>query len=309
MSNSSPNRKSGDRRTIDMDIAKSVLNDLLGFQKTYDLDVETVDGEFYFRCCVNGFNEDIARARSIKRPTEAETIDAFDRAARFLWKEYRLPNHVGFPALLNGRPLRMRTPEVESVTGAQQVGDQLLPITTHVSMRVYSSRVRGEDIAEALLSPDQSRYLGQTDDVSYEGQIQFQWRFVSGVEYLENSEFVQGAHRSPAPYVEIVVKYPLPSKETLAFIYDRECIGVRKLHKELSMGTGQEPDNAIRTWMIALYMASGMDFHEAHESWIEIIDDEERHVSRQNFYDHRHLLLSRVPEAKTCLLGQDYGSD
>lgn len=297
-----------DAPIVDLDLARQVLHELRAFQEHNNLDVEHVDGEFFYRCCVPKLEGYLKRARAIQHPDPGEHIAALNSAAMDMHVYFGLPDSIGFPSLVYGRPLRMRTPELEAVVGPLRTDDGLFPITTHVSMKVHSSSVRGREVARAMTGR-RWRHMPVAPDA--EGDVSFRWTLISTSPELKSASDGEGPAGVPdAPYIQIVVGVPLPKAESIAFLYDAE-IRARRVHEELSHGAGQKPATAMRTWMIAFYMASGLPFYQANDCWLqdtatedEDEDDDEDGpgLSQAKFNRDRDRLLSRVPEAKPYLV-------
>lgn len=301
------------KTVIDPGIVAGVLRELRGMPSG-DLDLDTVDGEFYYRCCHPEVTTWLDRARG----WDKLDIEAFERRQNLLdrlWMDYRLPPQVGYDYVLRGHKLRLRHPVVTIFVGALGEGDSLVPVETHVSTQIYSSRVRGKDIADTLIRGYATKGRGEPRERDDEmaATVDMTINLVAADEASSIARMViaeggywwdidSGLERGyiDPPHLVVKVGLPLPSARTIASIYDEECIRRRKWHHRVAQIVEQDPRTAMRAWTIALLMATGLDREMSFFRWQELTDEWED-IDPSQLKKEKNQLLARVPEASKFL--------
>lgn len=291
--------------SINLKLVLRILEDLRAFRTEHILDVDNVDGEFYYRCFVPGLDARLRRSRAVDR----SDIPAIDNAADGLHMDFDLPTRIGFPALLHGQPLRMRTPGVETTVGPVMHNGETVPLETQVSMNVYSGSVRGEDVAQELAAASwRSRlappalYGVEENVVDVRIRMELINAFVPPDPTGLNSGYDAG-HDRTAPFIHVVVPHPLPAEDAIASVYDAECVHKRQWHLTLAQGTGQDSETAMRTWTIALLKMTGLTFRQALSRW-QMGDKGTVKVSAARFHEDKKRLSARVPEIRRYFMRQ-----
>jgi hypothetical protein len=102
------------------------------------------------------------------------------------------------------------------------------------------------------------------------------------------------------PMVVISVAEPLPPRELIAEYYDRVVIAQHGWNKHLlGASNGQSVATSIRTWAIALLMASGLTYNEASRvAHTPAGPIDQREVSQKVYNENKVALINRVDEAK-----------
>jgi hypothetical protein len=306
-------RQDADRRSI-----FTVLDGLLREIDTLDLDA--IDGEFFFRCCRPDFDERVAELRAELANFESEEswVPRLYDAALDLHQHDLVPFEVAWGYLHDVTRLHLRTPEIMVGQGDDLAYD-------HVSLKVFSQAWTGDHVARSLLagfhryqqtwgwSPRRSpsvptasfRFTSRLvngDDLS-------QWRggiVAAGGDWWEHVSDGEGGHverrRDPqgAPYVEVTVGLPLPPVEAIVCAYDTIVRKQHAWHLRLPGASAQDKMVALRTWTIALLMKTGLRFGPANGEWCRRASIPAE-ITDKRFYQDRDRLLSRVPEAMACL--------
>jgi hypothetical protein len=269
------------------------------------VDLDTIDGEFYWRCCRVDLIDQVERIcasplrekrhveRDDRRYEEAEDAFGFLRQGLRRAKLVRdmatnaadLYPRAVWRRLLEGERVAMRAAEV---TKHQ---DDLTASGLMLRLRVTSGAWTGADV-EAELRRQASTVIGSllnSDEHMLADDVGVSVRFSLIASTPEKST-------NATPSVEVSVPYPLPPKDAIAREYDALVRGEMAWHLRLpGGGTRQEKETALRTWAVGLLMAAGAPFGSAMDLASQRASLAE--VSQTRFGQDRQRLLERVPEA------------
>jgi hypothetical protein len=300
--------------------AKVVLRVLAGLRAIRVQDLNLIDGEFYYRCCLPHVEALLNRART-RDMSDPEQIQQYVDVFHDLWHYYHLPQQDALDAVRNGSKLPLRSSEVTLSKGDDQGDAATVADATHVSMNVYSSSVRGPAVSEKFIAACQSLGLplgARIDDDETVSKAHVRvtlvdgntaarmgrrtldggWEWVEMVPVTAQDGYYRVRDEVGPPHLRVDVKLPLPSADVIAAQYDAVW---RQCHDKIGQGAGQDPETAMRTWTIALFMTSGLNFGQALGEWLRLSPGA-RKISDTRFDEDKALLFSRVPEAREYLL-------
>lgn len=317
------------------------LADLAGDLATLDLD--EIDGEFYWRCCRWDLCKPILQHRgaNVPRPWTSEhpappafeyLREGFDRALGFVGlhaEVSRLYPGAVFERLYHGRRVSMRASEA--------AGEENDDYRAH-SVRVYSGAWLGEDVErafaehfdEAFEREGDRRFVADPDRPGHRerralARREARWfrlpadevgaRRPAPVVSLElrvdfklvtepPTEWPHTERHARVPFVEVRVRRPPPPPGVVARQYDTVVREQQRWHLALP-GAGGRQDKAValRTWAVGLLVARGERFADAMRLAAEGAGVPE--VSQSRFGQDRQRLLERVPEARVYLYARD----
>jgi hypothetical protein len=254
-----------------------------------ELDLNFIDGEFYYRCCLPHVEALLNRARSLDL-TDPDQVQPYFDVFRDLWHYYHLPEQDALAAVRHGHKLPLRSTAVTFSRDDGQ-GEIATPAdATHVSMNVYSSSVRGRAVAEQLIAACQSLGLPlgtwiDDDETVSEAHVRVTlvdgntaarmgrrtldggWEWVEMVPVTAQDGYYRERDEVGPPYLRVDVKLPLPSA---VVIVDRYDVAWHRWCDQLGQGAGQDPETAMRTWTITLFMTSGLNFGQALGEWLRL---------------------------------------
>ena len=293
----------------------SVLKVLDDLTDHVDVDVDIVDGEFYWRCC----RPDVLAALDALRERWAAVSDPpledEDRLRmRQVWREFRelwdrhggnLPG--GLDGSFVGRRIHLRggfgtivsTPTRDWRRWREDGSE------SRVELRVFSAGWTGSDVERSLREYLARPWITDADREEWAPKpprppdsvavhVDFQ---------LKESEEVGdpwaglGRERFAAPHVVVSVGLPLPPKGTVAELYDGIVRGYKGWHHDLrGVPNRQQTAVAVRTWAVGLLVGSGCKVNVAIRDVCERMGAEE--VTQHKFGRDRDLLVERVPEAE-----------
>ncbi len=274
------------------------------------LDLDTVDGECYWRGCrldllerVEGFcatglssePEDRFHHDDHEEPEEAlaflrqglrraNVLYAIEARAASLY-----PRSV-WRRLLEGERLAMRSAEAEVTTSG--TGAQTL------SLKIFSGAWTGEEVESEVRrqNPDRSTWLDDVPDVGPGGTVRLALTFA----FADEARAWHEADRPHFPYVLVTIPLPGPPAGVISREYDALVCGLKGWHRALpGRGTRQEKEVALRTWTVGLLMFHGMVFTEAMRVVCQQMQQTE--VSQARFGEDRQRVVARVPEAQAYL--------
>ena len=304
-------QRAADRRRI-FDVLDGLREDLAS------VDLDAIDGEFFFRCCHRGFDGIIGTIRDRLRGADDGAV--FRAALDLHTSEYRVPLEVALAYLSSdGARLRLRDPDLKVEKRVEGPPDEPIFVPDHIRMKVFSGATTGRDVARMICGADPFPAPRPTDTTV---EVRFKFRIVNADPgSLEAKDFHAAGmvfwdvfsdasghgcrwerRDSPgAPYVEVAAWPPLPSATVIELTYDEEVRRRRGWHKLLLGASAQEPWGALRTWTIALLMKQvDMGFGLAHHAWCQHVGASED-LSSQRYHQERDRLFSRVPEAERFL--------
>lgn len=285
-----------------------------------ELDVDNVDGEFYWRCCrpelfadATAIREKLEDRNVMEGSQEAAlaTVQAWDAFVDRYQRDY--PNLLDY--LFAGKWLRMRDAHSflwsHLATGPFE-GRPGQDGETTATIRVFSSGWSGQDVEIRLRT-----FLEKVGDQAIPGGLAPRppWPTDAtavrvALRYLEQEDTsgqsaLEGRSPFTAPHIAISVGLPLPAKGTLAHLYDTIARNERRWHERLPSANGQAVRVAIRTWAVALLAITEMSTTGAIVTVAELQGlgdgDDDFPISRARFDKDRALLLKRVPEAREYL--------
>jgi hypothetical protein len=266
-------RERESERTAGSNRILRVLASLLSAQA----DLDTVDGEFLFRCCVLGCDDHLQRLRA---RSYADGLDKLN-AAEGLWIDFRIPLVVATAHVFDGAPLRLRHPELTVSVGAKDER----PVEQSISAKVFAYDLTGERVARLVSEGYQQRYPVR-QEASGTAHVRIDFSLVGGVEEPNGME---------PPHVKVTMPLPLLPQAVIAVAYDSIVRDQHAWHEHIAQATRQQEVVAMRTWTVALLRKQGMTTDIALACW-------QRETGMpapypQIFQDDLNRLLARVPEA------------
>jgi hypothetical protein len=294
---SPPSRALERREARVLDVARHLCRTL----ETVSL--ETIDGEFYWRCGRPEFVTVLEAARRVGPPVPVEELATVagmrkhDAYVKFrAWAGRIVPLPV-LDALVRDEPVAMRMPQVT-------LHEQLTPdgedYVQWASILVYSGLWTGADVERSVASAPTWRKahnpgLGK-DWVSV--QVDFA--------FIEDTAQARRYWRSVAPlrvpFIAMQVGMPLPPTGAIAREYDAIVRDMHGWHLRLpdAMASRQEKEVAVRTWAVGFLVAGGVTFGQAMPRVCGATGLIE--VSQTRFGEDRKRLMVRVPEAAEILM-------
>ncbi len=309
---------------------RALLTDLAEDRAALDLD--TVDGEFYWRICrtdlLAAVEEHCAALTAPLRDYYGEPIrEAPDEGLAVLRLELRRASHTTaieakaaalYPRavwrrLLTGERVAMRAAEVSVHCNLGNDGLAEEPV---VRLNVYSGAWTGNDVEAEVRrqAPDPAMWAQHIRRPDASARP---YSPVEPVHLTIHFAFSDPARRSAdvddpapplAPSVAVTIPFPLPPAGAIAREYDALVRDRLEWHRQLrGGGTRQETEVALRTWAAALLVADGMRFGEAMSNVCQWAGLDE--VSQTRFGQDRQRLVERVPEAECYLYAREPRSD
>ncbi len=296
------------------------------------LDLDAVDGEFFWRCCRADLLE-AAEALTDGRPRpigarapradgaaaddgaldlRVEPTEVFDylrEGLRFAGDFLTLADEVArlYPGvvwrrLLDGDRVPMRGAEAEVRHRPDLGGVPLL------RLKVFSGAWTGaqvEDEVRRLAASAARWFLGEPTGDQRALAVRVAFAFVDGAGALVAAG---GDGASCFPYVAVDVELPLPPEGVVAREYDALVRARRGWHRDLpGGGSRQDKEVAVRTWAVGLLVAAGQPVNDAMDAVARRIGLVG--VTQTRFGQDRQKLLERVPEAKPYLFARGSGGE
>jgi hypothetical protein len=306
-------------------------DDLLGELEALDLD--TIDGEFYWRWCKADLLESLsvlpalprpvgvpARSRDARLPESEDALsipfepeglfDYLREGLRFTQDllvfsdqiAQRYPRIV-WQRLLEGERVAMRAAEAEV-----RINDLDSSHNRTLRLKVFSGAWTGKQVEEEVRRLAVTARLADTSSiVTARGAIALNIGFAFVDEAQARGEAF-GNEPLRYPYVLVEVPLPLPPEHTIQREYDalvrQEC----GWHLELpGSGSRQEMVVALRTWTVGLLVYDGTAVNDAIDevhTQLKLGD-----ITQSCFGLDRKRLLERVPEAAPYLYAPYLSSD
>jgi hypothetical protein len=293
------------------------------------VDLDTIDGEFYWRWCrVDLLNQiEALRTRFPDRflsdhPSEPDLSheddvlrgwldleDAFAylrQGMHFVNNFLSLEEEAGdlYPGvvwrrLLDGERVAMRAAETE--LRFQHPDDHG---TNMLSLKVFSGAWTGRDVeAEIVRMVAYAERWQASDTAATQDQLRLRLTFAFGDEARARSD-AQGDGESRFPYILVETPVALPPEGTIAREYDALVREKWGWHRSLPGGESrQEKEVALRTWMLGLLMREGGTFNQAMSTIQTVLGLDG--IAQARFGQDRKQLIARVPEAKPYLYTRD----
>ncbi len=266
---------------------------LLWERRRKQLQLDEVDGAFYWWCC---------RANDVPNPFAARSDD---------WTREELTAlHAEAPDWFRwteeGHLPRIRAPWIR------------LGFHGSVLMGIPSREWRGCDVADDIRAwvrrvednPASQEFFTPEKYESIDGvclQIRAWFKRAHSFAFTPHPSLVPDRFedRLPRPLlgfpvVLVDLPLPLPPFSVIEAFYDGVVIGEKQWHLQLVGESNQQTvEVAIRTWAIALLARSGMNVNKA----IDLVADHTRNdsISQERFNQARRHLRARVPEAAPYL--------
>lgn len=293
------------------------------------LDVDLVDGEFYWRLCradlVSRMKELVHREGGVPRSIE-QLQQVFDH---FYQMESLIP---GFSSWINHElPPRMRDPlvywtrdglvQLPVFGGGRYVADK----GGWVILGVRNSRWRGRDVEAAFRSEVEryrkldSEWLQQSESVHRDrssvclvvdysfceaGDLSFRSQMAGLTMDLTTGDDRYVTVESPV--ILCKTQYPLPPNGFISTSFDEIVVNQKGWHRRLygANAKDQGVDVAIRTWAIGLLVAGGAIWGEAQTKVESLLNTP---ISQAGFTVDRAHLVARVPEAEPFVFQRKRG--
>ncbi len=288
---------------VDRETVLEVLDDLRRHLDDVDLDV--IDGEFYWRCCRREVVEGIEQTRSALDNKDDQLFLRTYQSLRF--HERDLPDINAY--LFAGGRFRMRDAYVS--LGSRRAFD---PFRAHIEpgsemwakMRILSSAWSGQDVEQRLRDHVNGPRI--TDQI----RLDFEpvpprppdWVAVRVAFRLEERETELDAFLSgrgaplSLPHVVVTAALPFPPEGVIAALYNRIVVSEKGWDQQLQGAANiQERRVALRTWAVGLLVGQGDKTLSAIDEVCERIGQPEP-ITQTRFGEDRALLVARVPEAK-----------
>lgn len=315
----SASRSPGPILAMTIDLAEDLEN----------VDLDEVDGEFYWRCCRTDLHVRLAelcsrRPRPIgARKSQGEVaphsdddleglVEPSDPVA-FLREGLRYANELldladratevfpstVWPRILDGERIAMRAVSAE-VHGPRTPGS----LDHTLYLKVFSGAWTGEQVEDEIRRQVQkgSRWLVLPPERAGTGvYVRVGFSLARDLEAAGGETEAAGS-----PHVAICAELPLPPPGAIAREYDALVRRERQWHLLLpGGGSRQDKEVAIRTWAVAMLMTEGMVFGDAMAEVHRVTGFGD--VSQARFGQDRTRLLERVPEAEPYLFARRTG--
>jgi hypothetical protein len=292
------------------------LRRLLSFLDDDDLDLDAIDGEFYWRCCrrdlwdeIEGLKALLQDARAHRREDGLQSeqgqaaLDAFRRlVTQFQPDDPNIMKHLLGPAgwvrLRDGQAMLYVDDSQPLKRPPYREGWE-----ERVKLRVFSNRWTGTDVEERIVSSvanpgtsygDWMRrcWFGPEDVVA----VRVAFEFAPAGTEVRDLDPSEEPLRLSLPHIIVTVAPPFPPAGAIARLYDDIVRGERQWHKRLAGApTPQVKRVALRTWATGLLVGSGRKVDHAISDVCAVMNEPE--VTSVQFTKDRLRLVARVPEA------------
>jgi hypothetical protein len=310
-----------------LDFAAELLDDL------EDMDLDTIDGEFYWRWCrldlleqLEALRRGFPRTLLSDRPSPRDLVHednllagwlelegVFDYlrqglqfVSRFLALEdaaSRLYPGVVWRRLVDGERVAMRAAEME--VRLQHSDDDGLPT---LGLKVFSGAWTGKQVeAELRRMATYAERWHPIERKELDETVKIRVSFAFADETQARAD-ARSDDPPRFPYVLVEAPLPLPPEKTIEREYDVLVREQRHWHRALPGGENrQEKEVAVRTWTLGLLIRQGETFNHAQAAMHERLQLGD--ITQTRFGQDRKRLIERVPEARPYLFAADPGSE
>jgi hypothetical protein len=303
------------------------LRRLLSHLEDDELDLDAIDGEFYWRCCRRDVHIEAAKFAALITSINQEGIgtqperireqaEAVGNTINRLLNRFEPENpHIG--RLLfqreGGTWTKLRDGRVISYPTGPKNPLGPIPIRgweDRIELRVLSNRWTGADVEARIIAyvagPDsgygdwQKRPWLEAESSTESAVVRVAFAFApAGSQSIGLALHVEPPTLA-LPHVIVTVAPPFPPPGTIATLYDDIVLRQRRWHERLAgIPTRQEKRVALRTWAIGLLVGAGRKTALAIREVSAILGEDE--ISQVQFTEDRHRLVERVPEAQPFL--------
>lgn len=284
-----------------------------------EVDLDTIDGEFYWRCCRPDLIRAVDSLRDRIRGLRDRDRSAGDASGAQTVRDYealRARYQSDFPNVLNylvgGGRIAMR--DAYTMRMGVRAHDPfrrqpfLVGHETLVELRVFSGAWTGDDVETRLRGYLLGPWISKEERDRFEPEPTRPPNAVAVRIALALIDPEEASDAFPRwgdiafapPHVVVSVGLPLPPEGEVARMYDTIVRGDKQWHLRLGRGaTRQEKRVAIRTWVAGLLVGSGRKTAIAISEACDALNEEP--VSSVQFSQDRVRLLARVPEASTYI--------
>ncbi len=279
------------------------------------VDLDEIDGEFYWRCARTDLLVQLEALRAklpplavVDSPTAAhdhffaELRAEQERASAAIFLHIRasiLYPHAVWNRLHSGERVPMRAPEVTQ--WVHHASDE--QGTEKLRVKVFSGAWTGADVEREIKGvvadwPTQASTALTSTSVS----VRLDFDLVDSPEAA--GEYGEGGPHLRLPFVPIVAYVPLHPAGTIGREYEAIVRDLKQWHLALpGVASRQDKEVAVRTWAVGLLMAAGERFTAAMREVCHQADLPE--VSQTRFGQDRQRLVERVPEAAAHLYARE----
>jgi hypothetical protein len=278
------------------------------------IDLDTIDGEFYWRACRIDLMEQVQRLCADRHKPIQSTISDIDKPEEpdavlgFLRQGLRHANALYateakvaalYPRsvwrrLLEGERVAMRAAEAEVRGDGTGEGRTLY-------VKIYSGAWTGSDVEAEVRrqDPDRLQWLDGDSDRKGTGnavRLSVDFSFSDEADTTQAPVELTQRHR----FVTVGIPLPGPPPGVIRREYEALVCEQQEWHRRLpGGGSRQDKEVAIRTWAVGLLVADGMRFPEA----MRLVSkrDQIGEVSQARFGQDRQRLVERVPESNPYL--------
>jgi hypothetical protein len=289
-----------------------------------DLDLDAIDGEFYWRCCrrdlhaeveklvalISAFDPDATGPLTPEERAQAEVLlSAIDEVVRRFEPEHPLIGHFLFGTgdwrwirLRDGRLTSYRAGPQDRL-GSPPPGER----EDRVELRVLSNRWQGAEVEARLRSyldePNNGlsvRSLRRWFDPGEDVAVRVSFEFAPSGTIGRDDYPLRAPPTFARPQIVVTMAPPLPPEGVIARLYDAVVIQTHHWPDRLpGSASRQDTRLAARTWSIGLLVGAGQKTPYAISAVCDVLGED--WVSPVQFTEDRHRLVARVPEAQPYL--------
>ena len=285
------------------------------------IDVNTIDGEFFFRFCCPGFEEFVD---ALRRDRDGSDESAAFHAALQIRSVFGVPLVVAQAHVEHRARLRLRDPEVLVGTRCEGRQANLRPVDDHVTLKVWKRNATGKDVVgwleEAGLRPGPLDFEAPPSggfsaevvngdawsrvkaDLQAHHEEYWEWEADARTQDGRILGSWQKANVVGAPHILVRFNLPLPPSDFVAANFDGWMrVNGADLRDLLPRDTAQDKVVALRTWTIGLLTRNGGHSRDiAQDRWCRS-EPGAKSVSLTTLTNDRRSLYLRVPEAEYYL--------
>ncbi len=266
------------------------------------LDLDVIDGEFYWRCCRADLMPLVEKVRAFGPPPCVEDLATLpgrirhDEWVALLAEVERVIPRPVLEALAHGDAVGMRMPDVTWTEQAIPGGGTAQWATVLVSAATWT----GDDVERHVRLANTWTHAPLPPGLG-EGWTSVHLDLALIDDQARAATYWRAAALLRVPFVAVRVVAPLPPSGAIAREYDAIVRDLHGWHLHLpGAGSRQDKEVALRTWGVALLLGAGRRFGTAMRMVCEagrLIE-----VSQTRFGVDRQRVLERVPEARPFLL-------